>query len=132
MSIKIKERLVRLAELKNEKDDAKKMFSDKEAAFKAYERETHKLMEVQDVKTVKIDGLGTFTRSERTYCKVLAESEEEFVSWAEEEGVADELVKRKFETKRLNALVKERLENGDDLPPGVDVTPTPYISIRKG
>ena len=49
----------------------------------------------------------------------------------EEMGLAEEVLDRahKVRQQRLNQEINERLQNGDDLPAGIDYTSTRYITV---
>lgn len=89
-------------------------------------------MEDDGEKTIKIDlgeGFGeiTFVRKRTVYSRII--DAEQAAKTFEDLGEADIYVKRGFDKKRLNELVRTCLEHGTPIPDGIDFYSTDYISI---
>lgn len=74
-------------------------------------------LEAAGVKTANHD-LGRFTRTNRTIASV--KDKEALSLWIEEAGLRNTLLDTRVKQKELNEVVKERLEEGDDVPDGVE------------
>lgn len=75
------------------------------------------MLEAAGVKTINHE-LGQITRMARL--QVLVTDEEALGSWLADSGMLDAMTKRTFRQANLNDLVSERLEDGEELPPGTD------------
>lgn len=82
-------------------------------------------MEHEDVGSIKV-GSSNFVRAATTYGQVQDRSA--FVAWAEEER--PELVELKERKALLNEIVRECLEDGVPLPPGLGFYVKQYVSQR--
>lgn len=84
-------------------------------------------MEDEKVDSLKYDGT-LFVPAETTYGNVNDRSE--FVEWALENS--PELVEYKERPKLINTLVREYIDSGQELPPGLDFYIKQYVSQRVG
>lgn len=75
------------------------------------------LMESEDLKTVH-HGLGRITRSAATIA--LIKDPEAYMSWLDDAGLRGAMTKIQFKQKETNALLKEKLEEGEDTPDGLE------------
>ncbi len=75
------------------------------------------LLESAGVKTITHD-LGRITRTVRT--KALVQDPDILSQWLENEGLQQAFTKTVFRQANLNELAKEQIENGAELPPGLD------------
>jgi hypothetical protein len=155
MATSLKQDLIRLAKLKRESSDANKAAKEKTKTFKDNQRKVLDRMRNDDVESLKSAGT-LFSPVSKEYATI--EDRSEFVRWALEnsEPIAnfieafgdcndddeplDELIQAIHETSfvqlrehadPLNALVRERLDDGQTLPPGVGFRTDEYISLRK-
>lgn len=103
----------RAAALKAEADEAERHF---------FER-----MAEEGVESIKHGGT-LFVPVETNYGQI--QDRAEFVAWAEENR--PELIERKERQKLVNELVREHLDSGEVLPPGVGFYTRQYISQRSG
>ena len=117
--------LLRLRKLKREYDDAKKHADKAEAVFKAAQAKVYERMERDGVESMKASGT-LFVRSTTTYASM--QNREEFIAWAEENE--PELFESKERKALLNALVRERLDNDPELPPGVGMYEREVVAQR--
>lgn len=119
------EELKDLRMLKENRDIAKADFEQEEAAFKQQQRKVMELMQETGVESMKLEGVN-FVPTETVYATVNDRSE--FVKWAEEND--DELLEPREVKEVLNSLVREHLDDGSPLPPGVGFYVREYISQR--
>ncbi len=84
-------------------------------------------MASEKVDGIKYDGTN-FVPVETSYGQVQDRSE--FVAWAEDE--MPELLETKERKALVNELVRERLDNGETLPPGLGFYVKQYVSQRAG
>lgn len=71
----------------------------------------------------------SFSRKSTFYGTV--QDREAFVKWCHENGLAEELLKEKEVGQRLNEIVRNAIDNGEDLPPGLGFYARQYISITE-
>ncbi len=156
MPTSLKQDLTRLARLKRESTDANKTAKLKTKDFKDYQRRCLDRMKASEIESLKSRGV-LFSPVTKEYATV--EDRSEFVRWAlaESEPIADFLyefckddeddgerafnaliraleetsfIQLKEHGEPLNALVRERLDDGQVLPPGVGFRVDEYISQR--
>ena len=75
------------------------------------------IMEAAGVKTINHE-LGRMTRMVRQKAIVL--DDESLAHYLNEEGILDAMTVQKWRQANLNALAKETIESGGELPPGLD------------
>jgi len=86
--------------------------------------------ELQELSLPSIDrGDYKFGRSERLWMSV--EDEEKLLKSLDDEGLLQEMTGVKFESGRINAMIKERLEKQEPLPEGLGFAVTRVISRTK-
>jgi hypothetical protein len=114
----------RLIELRVAYDETKVAHDTAKAEYREYEKELYEQMEHGPLKgSRKIDlggefGTVTFTPRATPYGRII--NRDEAVAYFEERGELDTMIQDEVIARRLNELVKERLETGETLPPGVD------------
>ena len=76
-------------------------------------------------------GYGTvqFNREQKVNSSVF--DEEAAIKYFEDKGLAAGYVDEKVRKKPLNQLVREALENGQELPPGVEPRVTKYVKVTR-
>lgn len=70
-----------------------------------------------------------FNREQKVNSSVFDEAAA--IAYFEEKGLATGYVDEKVRKKPLNQLVRETLENGGELPPGVEPRVTKYVKVTK-
>jgi hypothetical protein len=70
-----------------------------------------------------------FNREQKVNSSVF--DEEAAIKYFEENGMAAGYVDEKVRKKPLNQLVREALENGQELPPGVEPRVTKYVKVTR-
>lgn len=118
--------LVRLRTLKKTYDKAKKLSDTAERKYKDWQYACLQRMEAEESEGQRTRGT-LFTPVQTEYASVQDRSV--FVAWAKEN--APDLVEEKERAKLLNALVREALDNQQELPPGVGFYTRDYISMRE-
>lgn len=114
----------RLIELREKRDEAKVTLKNAEQEYRECDAELYEEMEHGPFKgSRKIDlggahGVVTFTPRATPYGRII--DREAAVAYFEEQGELHTMIEDKVIARRLNELVKERLEAGASLPPGVD------------
>ena len=95
-----------------------------EEEAKAYRQEADEqrdrlwdIMEAAGLKTLNHE-LGRMSRMVRQ--KAIVTDDETLAHFLAEEGIYDAMTKRAWRQANLNALASETIENGDQLPPGLD------------
>lgn len=119
------EDLRKLRELKLEEGDRKAAYEDIKKQRKEFEFRCMERMEQEHCDSHKTDGT-LFVPVETVYHSIQDRSA--FVEWAKEND--EELVEDRERKELLNQLVRQRLDDGEELPPGVGFYTRPYISQR--
>jgi len=70
-----------------------------------------------------------FNREQKVNSSVF--DEEAAIKYFEDQGLAAGYVDEKVRKKPLNQLVREALENGQELPPGVEPRVTKYVKVTR-
>lgn len=123
----VTEKAKELKKLRAKRDKDKDKAKASEAEYRKCEAELMQLMEAEDTDAVKVSGV-LFSPTETVYAKM--DDRTEFVEWAREN--APELIEDRERKELTNQLVRERLDNGEVLPPGLGFYVRQYISQRKG
>lgn len=116
--------LRRLVELREKRDETKAAAESANAEYREYEAEVYEQMEHGPFKgSRKVDlgapfGTVTFTPRATPYGRVI--NREEALAYFESRGEKDTMVQEDVLARRLNEIVKDRLEAGEPLPPGTD------------
>jgi hypothetical protein len=114
-----------LRELKQERDEAKAVYDDLKTQHEIAELALIERMELEDADGHKTGGTN-FIPVETPYAQV--QDRESFVEWAKLHDEA--LIEEKERKGNLNELVRERLDNGEGMPPGIGFYVKKYISQR--
>lgn len=118
------EQLRRLMELREAKDVADEAFKAAKSALDEAEAEVHERLAQSTVKgTLKVDlgepwGEVGFRPRETYFARII--DEDEAIEYFRQRARLDEYTAPKFVMKRLNAEVRDAVEQGASLPPGVD------------
>lgn len=121
------EDLTVLRDTKTERDEAKAHYEGLDQSFKQLQLTVKERMEQEGVDSLKADGT-LFVPASTIYAQI--QDREAFIEWALANEA--ELTERKERKELLNALVRERIDNGEALPPGVGFFTREYISQRAG
>lgn len=116
-----------LRELKDYRDALKKQYEEADQQFQIKQRDLLDRMDEEDVHGLKVDGTN-FVPSETVYGQIQDRSE--FVEWAEVHE--PELLEKKERKSLVNQKVREHLDDGKPLPPGLGFYVKEYISHRAG
>lgn len=98
------------------------------------ERSFYEMLENQNVPTTTLDlgpgyGRVQFGRRKTIYSRVI--NIDAAVEALKAEGRSEEMIKTDLRKAPLNELVRDRLENGEPLPDGVDFSETRYIQVTR-
>lgn len=121
----LSEDLLALRDLKAKRDTATASAKQLDVDYKKEQRRLMDRMEAEGASGHKADNT-TFTPVTKEYGTVQDRSV--FVTWALEHE--PELVEYKERGEQLNALVRQRLDDGEELPPGIWFYEREYISMR--
>lgn len=123
----LSDQLLALRELKQRRDEAKAAYEELKVEYELAERDVMERMREEKCDGHKAGGTN-FVPVETNYAQI--QDREKFVEWAEahDEG----LIEVKERKGNLNELVREKLDNGEALPPGVGFYVKEYISQRAG
>lgn len=129
-----------IAEFRQKRESMEALQNAAEAAEKDFRNVEERLWEVLDamgLKSIKVDGLGTCTRTLKgPYCSLdhdtNPDAEEAFKEWCEQQGIYSQIWRFAPQMAALNPIVKEMRARGDATPPGVKVTEHRRIQVLKG
>lgn len=114
-----------LRELKELEAGAKAEYEDIKRRRERFESDLMDRMEAEESEGHKTDG-SNFVPAKTVYGQVQDRSE--FVKWAEDND--PELLETKERKALINQLAREKIDNGEPLPPGLGHYEQRYISIR--
>lgn len=126
--MKLTDRLARLADLKATEREHKKRYEASKAERELFELETHTFMESEDLRTVRT-GSHTFSAKETIYGQV--QDEDAFRAWVKDQDLEEEFFRSEEVKGRINELVREAIDSGRDLPPGLGWYPRKYVSTTE-
>lgn len=121
----ITEGLKELRDLRDQRDEANDEYKALAALYTAKEAELLEQFEDEDTDGVKALGFN-FVPQETPYAQVQDSSE--FIEWAKQHD--DELIEDKPRKALLNQLVRQHLDDGAPLPPGLGFYVKKFISFR--
>lgn len=125
----------RFAELRDTRDYEKAAAEASERAYREYEQQLFEDVEDSALRgTIQFDfggdlGIIRFQPRRTIYGRVIDKNaaQEAF----ENEAIIDEMVSPKIEARRLNEYVRDRLENGQSLPEGIDFYERQFFTISR-
>lgn len=133
-------RLRRLMELREAKDEAEKDAKAKAKAFREAEADLFDILtdpDTGDIRRIPPVDLGepfgrvAFQARETPFGRIIPGMEKEAMDYFRERHVLEEFTEPKFAKKRLNELVRERLEDDGQMPPGVDFYHSRGVTITR-
>lgn len=119
--------LLKRRELRQRELDTKHAWEDLKDEREALDRQLYEHMEHRSIQGYKADGTN-FVPTETTYANV--QDHKKLLAWAEEND--ESLIEQKFRKGVLDEMVREKLENGEALPPGLGIHLKQTISQRAG
>jgi len=128
MATSLKQDLQRLRRLKDESTALNKKAKDKSAELEQHQARVYARMESEDVESIRFNGRNFIRVEPQPYASI--QDRDAFVEWARNNDPS--LVSEKEEKRLLNQLVRERLDNGEELPPGIGFYTKEIISVRAG
>lgn len=124
----------RVIDLRAEYEKARKEKVKREKAMKAAEADMNDAMAKAKLPGATLElgpGYGNvrFNREQKVNSSVF--DEEAAIAYFEEHGMGPGYVQGKVRKAPLNQLVRESLENGQELPPGVEPRVTKFVKVTK-
>jgi hypothetical protein len=125
----------RLREARVKRDEDKAAAKASEEAYRELEAEVYEeLEEAMGNKTLPVDlgdpwGLVKFRTRETYYAKII--DPEKAGEYYEQRAMMDEVSAPKFVMARLNDEVRERMDLGQGMPPGIDFYPNRGVTITR-
>ena len=105
---------------------ADEVFQDLKGRHDAFQARLYDRMDDEGVLSLKTDE-ARFDAKMTTYHTIT--NMDEFRAWLDSNDLTNEFIKDAPEKARLNELVRQRLDDGDELPPGLGSYDARYISI---
>lgn len=121
----ISEEARELRAIRVERDEAKRAFDELDQQYKEAMGRLFHRMNDEGVDGLKVDDV-SFVPTETIYANV--QDREAFVNWAKDHD--DQLIEDKERKALLNQMVRERVDNGEPLPPGVGFHVREVVSQR--
>jgi len=131
----IQQKLRRVFEARQERDTTKTAAERAEKAYRRIESETWDELEEGPMRPpYKVDigspyGVVSFHPKETYYGRVI--DAEKAIEYFEKRALVDEFTESKISKSRLNELVREKMEQGEQMPDGVDFYPRRFITITR-
>lgn len=124
----------KLLDRRRENDEAQKAAKETKEALDKQQTIVHDILEAQEMPTATLDlgpGYGRIQLGKRKtiYGRVI--DIDTAIAALEGEGYGAEMVKSELRKGALNELIRTRLENGEDLPDGVDFSETRYVQVTR-
>lgn len=110
---------------------AEVILTDAKEIKKEAEGKMLELMELQDLKSFKVEGLGNVTRKEKLYTSVNKDDQPKLLVWIDEEAGRPDMIKRSVHPATLNSFIGQRLKDGEAVPNYVNTFFKPILTIRK-
>jgi hypothetical protein len=132
--------LRRLMELREARDEAKKKKDETERDFREAEAEWFEKLtdpETGNIRRIPPVDLGepwgrvSFQARETPYGRVIPGMEKEALEYFESRRALAEHTELKISKKRLNELVRDRLEGAEPMPPGIDFYHNRGVTITR-
>lgn len=129
------DQLRRLMEARIARDEAKALKERTEETYREIEAETYEAFEDSgSVGTVKVDlgepyGVVSFRTRETFFGKVV--DEDAALEYYEQRAQIDEVTQPKFTMARINEEVRDRIEQGMSMPPGITFTARRGMTITR-
>lgn len=107
-------------------DMAETALKEAEKQYRETEETLYDAMLSSGVSSLKIEGLGTCTRTVLgPYCSIdrehFADAEEAFKEWCEQNGHYEEVFRFAPQMQTLNGIVRKMRKEGQSVPPGISV-----------
>jgi hypothetical protein len=115
----------RLAKLKAASSKAAERADKAKQAFEDAQRKFYDHMQDEGIGSIKVDGTN-FVPAQTVYGQV--QDREAFIAWAQENE--EELLEPHERKALINELVREAVDNGTELPPGLGFYTKEYVSQR--
>ena len=128
MPMDLTERLRHLQRLKERAARSEKIAKERKERFKEFELDTFAYMERNGLDGVTAGG---FRFEPRSTTLSTVYDLDAFEGWLREQGLDEEFLRAEPRKQRLNELVRERLDNQQEFPPGVQAYAREYISITE-
>ena len=131
------ERLRRLMELREKRDSSKVAADQAEKEYRAAEADLYELLDSGPVKRLSNVDLGepwgkvSFGARSTDYGKVIKGMDDEALEFFRRTGEFEAMTEKKLKKKRLNELVRQYLEEGKPLPPGIDFYTNRGVTITR-
>lgn len=124
----------RVIDKRAEYEEARKKKTKLEKGMKAAEAEMNDAMAKAKMPGTTLElgpgyGKVQFNREQKVLSSVF--DEEAAIQWFEENGMKAGYVQGKVRKKPVNQLVREALENGSELPPGIEPRVTKFVKVTK-
>lgn len=115
----------RLARLKFMADRKAEVADEAKQAFEAAQRTFYERLQDEGVGSIKVDGIN-FVPAHTVFGQI--QDREAFIAWAQENE--EELLEPRERKALINEIVREAVEQGKELPPGLGFYVREYVSQR--
>lgn len=128
-------KLRRLMEARQQRDEDKKAAEQSEKDYRELEAEVYEELDENPVQgTVKVDlgdpyGVVSFAPRETYFGRII--DEDAAAEYYEQRAMMEEVSAPKFVMRRINEEVRDRIEQGQNMPPGVDFYARRGVTITR-
>lgn len=124
----MKEKMLQLRALRTRKEGLKAELESLQLELECLNQDVTEYFEAHRIQMIHLEGIGKFYLN-RTLCPSI-EDVEKCHTWLKERGLYEMLLS--FNTNKFKGFYKERLENGEELPEGVNQYFKTDVRLRKG
>lgn len=135
LSEEVVSKLRRLMEAREKRDTEKKAAEISEAEYREVEAEVYEAFEENPISgSLKVDlgepwGTVSFSPQETYYGRII--DPDAALEYYEGRAMSDEVIQPKFAKRRINEDVRERIDNQQSMPPGVDYYANRFVRITR-
>jgi hypothetical protein len=130
-------KLRRLMELRERRDETKKAASTAELEYRDAEADVFESLDNGPVRRLNNVDLGppwgkvSFGARETHFGRVIKGMEDEAIRYFRRQGMEDAMTEPKLVPKRLNEEVRQRIEDNETMPPGIDFYTRRGVTITR-
>lgn len=124
----VREKMLQLRELRTRKETLKGELEALQLELERLNQDVTEYFEAHRIQMIHIEGVGKFYLNRTLYPAI--EDVEKCHAWLKERGLYEMLLS--FNTNKFKGFYKERLENGEELPEGVNQFFKTDVRLRKG
>lgn len=123
------ERLAEFRKLRVQKDRTKKAADDAKADFDRFQYDLFTDMQADGIESTKVDGV-QYVRKATIYGNV--QDMDAFTEWCSQDADRhDDYLKEAVQAARINEMVRDAINNNEELPPGLSFYTREYVAVTE-